>query len=303
MISFKKVDALPLSKLSARVVIRWEMNVSGSELADYEFCVKKQTHGQDGMPGFQDVDIDGTPKTPKAPALNPQHLVPVSAWIDGLDFPWFVDHSDYLRSLADTIFYKVVCRNKKTQESIESVEFTWDGDLDLVGIYICEEVNFLLKDAVGVPALFYQRRRGGVTCTKCFDPIQKKRLISNCGTCYGTNWVGGFFNPIDTYIDFNPNPKNNAIEAYGEVNNNDTSALMANFPNAMPGDIIREIRDAKMWRVVAVSPTEKRRCQMLQMLRLTEIKAGDVEYRIAADEKFLVKKIEELNQIKAKPEF
>lgn len=303
MIKFKKVEVIPLSKLPPKVLIRWQTDASGSELKGYEFCVMKMLHGQDSQPNFQDIDIDRKLKTPIAPTLDNKNLIPCSTWIDGLDFPWFVDYSDTLKSLAGPNFYKLACRNKDTQETFYSEEFSAEGDIDLVGLYICDEVNFLLKDVTGVPCLVYQRRRGGVQCTACFDTIQKKRLTSSCRICYGTNWVGGFFNPIDTYIDFNPNPKNASIQQMGEIISNETTALMANFPNVQPGDIIWEMRDVRMWRVVQVNPTEKRRCQMLQMAQLTEVKAGDIEYRLHGDERFIIQKLDELNQIKAKREF
>lgn len=303
MIKFKKVEAIPLSKLPAKVLIRWETNAQGADLKDYEFCVLKLLNGQDNQPGFQDVNIDGRSVLPAPPSLHTHNLQPTSIWIDGLDFPWFIDFSDTLRSLNDPTFYKIACRNKKTQEEFLSNEFSFDTDLDYVGLYICDEVNFLLKDATGVPSLVYQKRRGGVPCPACFDPIQKKRITSSCRSCYGTNWVGGYYNPIDTYIDFNPNPKNASIEVFGESITNDTTALMANFPNVQPGDLINELRDNRLWRVVQVNPTERRRCQMLQMVRLTEVKSGDIEYRIPTDERFVVQKIDELNQIRAKREF
>lgn len=300
---FTKAQAIPLSKLPAKVLIRWETNISGPELKDFEFSVMRQVEGQDGRPGFQDVDIDGKPNNPKAVSLNPKALSYISAWIDGLDFPWFVDFSETLKSLTQASYYKVVCRNKNTQETYFSEEFSWEGELDLVGMYIVDETNFLLKDTVGVPCAIYQRKRGGIACTKCFDHIQKKRLSSSCRSCYGTNWVGGFFNPIDTYVDLSPNPRNANVELWGEVNQNETQALMSNFPTVSPGDLIRELRDNRMWRVTLVAPTEKRRCQMLQMVRLSEVKSGDIEYSIPNDERFQLQKIEELNQIKEKREF
>lgn len=303
MVKFKKIDAIPLSRTPAKVVIRWEMAVSSlSELKDYEFLVLRQASGQDGQPNFQDVDIDGNPKTPVPAALNPSNLKPISQWIGGLDFPWFVDHSDTLKNLTLNTFYRVKCRHKETQEEVLSDVVTWEGPLDLVGLYVVDEHNFLLKDVVGVPSLVYQRKRGGLMCS-CVDPIQKKRLTSSCKKCYSTNWVGGFFNPIDTYIDFAPTVKNSQIQAWGESNNNETDCIIANFPNVTPGDVIREIPENRLWRVVRVTPTEKRRCQMLQFARLSEINAGDVEYSLPLDEKFQIVKIDEFGQIRKKTEF
>lgn len=300
---FKKTEAIPLSKLPAKVLIKWELSEHGAALKDYELCVHKQLEGEDNIPGFQHVDIDGNTTTPRPVALESKNLIPISVWIDALDFPWFIDMSDHLKGLADRITYRIVCRNKKTLESFSSEQFSWDGNLDLVGIYICDEVNFLLRDATGVPALVYQRKRGGVPCTSCFDPIQKKRMTSSCRNCYGTNWAGGFYNPLESYVDFSPNPKNAVVESFGEVNNNETIALFSNFPNVSPGDIVKELQSGRFWRIESVQVTEKRRCQMLQMARMVELKAGDIEHALSTDARYVVQKIEELNQIKHKPEF
>lgn len=304
MIRFKTVQAIPLSRTPAKVLIRWETDVRvTADLQDYEFLVLRQTNGQDQDPNFQDKDIDGNIKTPTPEFMPAANLQPISVWIDGLDWPWYLDFSETLKNLTHQSIYRIKCRNKKTQDEVISDQFTWEGQIDLVGLYIIAEHDFLLKDVTGVPTLVYQRRRGGVQCTRCFDPIQKKRTSSHCTVCYGTNWVGGFFNPIDCYIDFNPNPKVANISHWGEINDNETQALMSNFPSVVPGDIIRELRDNRFWRITAVTITEKRRCQMLQFLRLSEIKAGDVEYSIASDERFVIRKVSELEAIKKKTEF
>jgi hypothetical protein len=304
MIGFKRVEAIPLSRSPAKVLIRWETNhPKQSDIANYEFCVLREIGAEDSIPNFQDVDIDQNPKTPLGPSLNSSNLKQISLWIDGLDFPWYVDYTDSLKNLTNISHYKVKCRNKDTQEEVVSSSFTVEGQLDLVGLYICDEHNFLLKDTIGVPSLIFKRRRGGIACKNCFDPIQKKRTISNCTVCYGTNWLGGFFKPLDSYVDFSPNPKTSTITNWGEVQENECNALLSNHPDVAPGDVIRELRDHRMWRVVHVTVTEKRRCQMLQFARLAEIKPGDIEYALATDERFQVEKVSEIEAIKQKPEF
>ena len=304
MINFKKVQAIPLSRTPAKVLVRWEMdNRISAEIADYEFMVLRQTNGQDQEMFFQDKTIDGNLNAPYAPDKMTTNLEAISQWIDGLDHLWHLDYSDTLKNLTHEANYRVRCRHKKTMEVRDSAQFTWQGDLDLVGLYICAEHDFLLRDVTGVPSLVYQRRRGGIPCTNCYDPVQKKRTMSNCGVCYGTNWVGGFFNPLDTFIDFSPNPKTSGIAQWGEITENETQALMSNFPSVVPGDVIKEVRDNRLWRVINVTVTEKRRCQMLQFVRLSEVKAGDIEYSLPYDERFQLKKIDELEMLKKKREF
>lgn len=304
MITFNRAEAIPIGKYPSKVVIRWDASVvSGATLDEYEFLVERQVHGQAAKPGHQDVDIDGNPTTPQNEYLHSDPFVAISTWIPGLDFPWFVDYSDELRNLIKLSYYRVRARHKKTQDEIVTQPFSWDGDIDLVGLYVVDEHNFLLSDVIGVPSLVYQRRRGGISCDACYDKIQRKRLSSSCTTCYGTNWKGGFFNPIDVYIDFSPNPKSVSIEAFGEFQQTETAALMSNFPIVAPGDIIMEVREKRLWRVTLVNETEKRRCPMLQFLKIMEVKPGDIEYKLPYDERFVARKVTEFEKLKERVEF
>lgn len=309
---------IPLSRTPAKILVKWDISVTpGENLTDYEIYIMR-AESQDSIPNFQHVKMmthtrpeegleapNGRDEivTPEIKALDSENMAYISRPINAADFPWYLDYSQSLQMLNKPVYYKIILRKISTQEHIESSVAALEGDLDIVGMYVVEEHNFLLEDVIGVPSLVYQRRRSGIQCTKCFDPIQKKRMISQCGTCYGTNWVGGFYNPIDCYIDFAPNPKTVQIQQWGEVQPNETQILMSNFPELSPGDIIREIRQGRLWRVTQVTETEKRRVPMLQFARVTEIKPGDIENSVAHDHRFAVQKMQELEEIKLKREF
>jgi hypothetical protein len=105
-------------------------------------------------------------------------------------------------------------------------------------------------------------------------------------------------------VDLTPNPKNALITQWGEAQENMTRFLLANFPIISPGDVIRELRPNRMWRVgQRVNLTEKRRVTMLQFPEVSEIKPGDIEYKIPVDEQFLLAKIEEFETTKKRREF
>lgn len=275
---------------------------TGAALADFEFTIERGAASENN-PGFQHVTIYDTPELPPTEHTVTHNFRPISTPIDGLDCPWYLDYTPEILNLTQPLSYRVRCRKKSTQEEIVSQAVGLGGGLDLAGLYIADEVNFELEDATGTPSLIYNRRRGGIPCS-CFDPVQKKRLISNCTRCFGTNWVGGFYDPIDAYVDFNPNPKNALISQWGETQENITRVLLANFPIVFPGDVIRELRANRMWRVgQRVNLTEKRRVTLLQFPEVTEIKPGDIEYKIPIDEQFMLSKIEELEATKARREF
>ncbi len=301
-LAFASYEAVPLSRDPGKVLIRWELKPNRVDLSDYEFYVDRgEAPGEDA--GHLSKDIDGKILPGQLSTDLSKNLAQISPAISASDFYQWIDYTPHLRNLDKPYEYKVRLRRISTQEEISTSSFSWNGELDLVGLYIVEEHNFLLEDAVGVPCLVYVRRRGGIVCTSCFDVVQKKRTSSHCTTCFGTGWIGGFYSPIDTYIDIGPTPADIIISEWGEVQKNETDLLMSNYPEVIPGDLIRELRSNRLWRVVAARPTEKRRAPMLQFVRVTEVSAGDVEYQLPYDTDFGLKKVAELEKLRVRREF
>jgi hypothetical protein len=274
------------------------------DLSDFEFYIDRSS-SPDQIVGKQDVDIDGNLQVGAAgPASESRpmeqiHKTPISA----LDFYEYVDFTPVLKNLHASVYYRIRCRRISTGEEIETLPFTWKGTLDLLGLYVVDEQEFLLKDAIGEPCLIYLRRRGGVPCTKCFDPVQKKRLISNCKVCYGTNWEGGFYPPISSYAAVGSAAKATTIQEWGENQPGQTSMQFTNYPLLRPGDLVREVVENRLWRIAQVQEVEKRVTPMMQFGQLVEINPGDVEYSFPLDEALVRKLLEEFEDIQNKREF
>jgi hypothetical protein len=301
-INFKNIEVIPLSRMPAKILVRWQTNLNGADLQDYQFYIERGD-ASESAPGFQAKTLYNTAVLPPESYSPTKNFRVVSREIDGLDNQFFVDYSPEMLNLTKPLTYRVRARKKSTQEETTSYAVGLGGNLDLVGLYIAEEINFELWDATGAPSLVYNRRRGGVPC-ECFDPIQKKRTTSMCSKCFGTNWLGGFYDPIDCYIDYTPNPKNALITQWGETQENMTRVMLANFPILYPGDVIRELRPNRLWRVgQRINVTEKHRTTLLQFPEVTEIKPGDIEYKLPIDEAFMLAKIEEFEVRKKRREF
>jgi hypothetical protein len=301
-LSFNTFEAIPLSREPAKVLIRWSLNPSNVPLDDYVFYVDRGNVG-DAIPNFQKVDIDGHIREHGSPSTNAMNLERIAGPISAGDFYEYVDYIPELNNLNQSYSYRIRLRQISTADEVLTPVFTFDPLLDLVGLYIVDENNFLLEDTTGIPCLVYQKRRTGVVCDVCFDKIQKKRLSSSCTNCFNTNWVGGFYKPVDCYIDFSPNPKNVTIQEWGEVQENVTNIFLSNYPSLVPGDVIRELANLRLWRVVRVQQTEKRRVPMLQFAQVTMLKPGDIEYKMPMDEKLVREKIEYLDRQRKLREF
>lgn len=308
-LSFRSFSAQPLSRTPARVRIDWEFaqrNVTGSVYADHEILILR-AEAEDAIPGFQHIDMMTQRESRVPPVPKSTHAKNITAYISqpisALEYPWYIDQAVNLQMLDRPVFYKLVIRRISTQETIETPAFTFKGELDLIGLYVVEEHNFLNEDTIGVPSLIYQRKRGGVQCTKCFDTLQGKRTLSKCNVCYGTNWEGGFYRAIDSYVDYSPNPKMVEITPWGEMQPNESQVLLSNFPVVTQGDLIKELPAGRFWRIEKIQPTEKRRVLMLQFCRVSEIKPGDIEYELPYDPRYAAIKFKELREIQRKREF
>lgn len=303
-LNFKSITVIPLSKDTGKVLVQWELIPTTINLSDFEFYIDRGDT-VDQIPAFQHVTIDGVPWVSRHTSTSTEsvNMKQIAGPISGLDFYEFTDFTPLLRNLYKTYYYRVRLRRISTQEEIGSAPITWKGDLDLEALYVIDEHNFMLEDATGVPILVYKRRRSGIECTQCFDKIQNKRISSHCMRCFGTNWEGGFHNPIDAYLDISPPMKQAIIEDWGETQPTETDVLLSNYPLVSNGDVLRELRSNRMWRVIRTRSWEKLRVPMLQTIRVKEINPGDVEYRIPIDVDFLKKKISEFETYKKRREF
>lgn len=293
--TFKSFEAIPLTKEPPSVLVRWSLNPSNVSLDGYEFHIDRGDAG-DAKPNFQKVDIDGNIRKidEGSPSTNAVNLLPIAKPISAGDFFEYVDYAPELRNLYKNYEYRIRMREIATGEELATPNFSFNSELDLVGLYIVDENNFLLEDTTGTPCLVFTRRRTGVYCDACFDRVQKARLSSSCTNCFGTNWKGGFYKPIDCYIDFSPNPNSAIIQDWGETQENVTNIFLSNYPMLQPGDLIRELKALRLWRVVRVQSTEKRRTPMLQFAQVTEIVAGDIEYSLPIDAALVKAKLDYL---------
>lgn len=303
-LEFDRFEAVPINKESARVLIRWELKPTKISLSDFEFYIDR-SEAPDQVVGAQDKDIDGRLHVGAAgPASVSATMTQINKiGISALDFYEYVDYTPILKNLHQSVYYRIRCRKISTGEEIETPSFTWKGSLDLLGLYVVDEHEFMLKDVTGEPCLIYVRRRRGIPCTKCFDPVQKKRTISNCKVCYGTNWEGGFYPPISTYANVSAAPKVTQITDWGEVQPGQTDMLYTNYPLLKTGDLIREVVENRLWRVVYVKEIEKRVTPMLQIVRLQEVNLGDVEYSYPLDENLVRQLTAEFEDIQRLREF
>lgn len=65
----------------------------------------------------------------------------------------------------------------------------------LVKRVLIRNMYLMLRHLNGIEFALLKRRHFGTHCT-CYEPVSRTVLRSRCPICYGTSWVGGYFNPV-----------------------------------------------------------------------------------------------------------
>lgn len=176
-----------------------------------------------------------------------------------------------------TLHYKIKIVHRPSGEFTETAPTSSsDPEPDLIAAEVNRLEDILFREFVGRKCWLYPVRTFGPRCS-CVDPILGRRARSNHKTCFGTGWFGGYHYPVESFIQFDPAPKQTIPNSLQEQQPSNTSARMISFPPVSPRDIIIESENRR-WRVVSVSSTQRLRSVLHQELVLHEIPRGDIEY-------------------------
>lgn len=205
-------------------------------------------------------------------------------------------HSFYYKT-----YYRIRVINRNTRETYTYPETGAGVKLaappDLAALEMARLNNLRIKEFAGRKIWVFPKRRAGQRCEVCFDPVTSRKLKSACAACYDTTWSGGYYAPVETYGTI-ITPNETTLHApFGEVETQDSSILLGNYPEVFDGDIIVEAENIR-WRVGAqISKVTKGRCLIRQQAPIHRIPNGDIEYSLPMN-----LSSDELRDMQASPE-
>lgn len=255
------VTVLNTGELS-RVLVKWELLPTAQDLRNLFFFVDRG----ESPHSLKQLNATGIPAT----ALRE-----------------YVDYTANLYDLQKVYYYRVrgveFLSNVPVQTFTSSVQ-TWDGSLDLVGIYVIEEHLFFHRYVAGVPTMIFKKRHEGARCPVCWDPVLKRVSTSSCKSCFGTGFLGGYYAPIEQWVVFEPDPKLFQVAEWGLIQSNQTNIQFTNYPLLSVDDLIVELKINKIWKISNVSAAEKNRTTTLQFARVSAVNPSDIEYKVPVPE-------------------
>jgi hypothetical protein len=217
----------------------------------------------------------------------------------------YVDFTPRLLNLEKIYYYRVEAHEVTSGVTVQKFitpAFTWESELDLVGLYVVEEHLYAYRYVLGMPCLIFKKKTEGVRGANC-DPILKRNVRSNNEETMGTPFVGGYYPPIPGWANFDPDPSNVQILEFGEKQIRQTDIMFTNYPTLYVGDIIVELKSFRFWRTTNCRSVEKNRTNTLQVARLDEINRSDIEYRLSIPEDVRSTMLKELEERIKVPEF
>ena len=175
---------------------------------------------------------------------------------------------------------------EKGNVAIQSVASSWDNRqndwVQLRSNEIQRREFLLLSRFSGIKSYLFKRKAYGQRCPECWSYETEKVTKDNCTTCFGTSFTGGYFSPAATFIQYDATPDSNSKTYFGKFEQNQIQGWTISFPEMRPDDIIFRVGDWSMYRIDGVQATEMQGKPVRQIMKLTQLSKGDIEYQLLA---------------------
>jgi len=147
---------------------------------------------------------------------------------------------------------------------------------------LVRDAHLMLKKGIGTEVAVLKKRTWGEPCTNCQTAMQRTAR-SHCSTCYGTGFVGGYWNPVYTWANRGTSPVEVQITQEGKTEIHQIQGILGFVPWVEVDDILCFIRDNKRYRIDRVMTTEIHTRTVHQELLLSELSRSSAVYKINVD--------------------
>jgi len=191
------------------------------------------------------------------------------------------DSSMGMMSLERKPYYRVTAE----PGDLEVIGDTWPAlDHRRRGIHykLTRDALRYFKVGVGTEVAIFKRRRWGEKCPICLSSTGQSTR-AHCSTCFGTGFVGGYWNPVYTYAQRRPSPIQIQTAPQGDVESNVIQILMPHIPIVDMQDVLVFLRDDTRYEIKSVTPTLIHSLIVHQELVVSELARSSREYGLKAD--------------------
>lgn len=151
---------------------------------------------------------------------------------------------------------------------------------DLIAVEAQRRFELTLREFIGRRVLTLVQRTFGTYCTTCWDKLKGRRTTSNCRTCYGGGYTGGYYQPIETFAAKMPTALVAQLTPILELQPHDAMMWFSVRTRLKPRDLVIDTEGMR-WRVLTVQRSEKLWALTRQTVQLRALSRDQVEYDIA----------------------
>lgn len=194
---------------------------------------------------------------------------------------FYIDKNVELGAVDNTYFYKVEGFNG-TSLVVTTDPFTpIYNEVDYIARRVRFEAEKTLEVMKNPPVFLLSKRRVGMKCPECWDPVLRKVKYANCPVCNGTGDVQGYFKPIQIRLSTNVSSymATLSVEDVDKVALTPIDAWTTGYPRIMPGDVIVDQLN-KRYKVQNVSPRTHAQQIIRQLLSLVYLEVGHPAYDV-----------------------
>jgi hypothetical protein len=205
---------------------------------------------------------------------------PLASDITGKEY--YHDFNARMRNPEITIYYKLTGYvtdggTPPDTQDIKASDVAWfRQEPDAVAAEMIRRNNLVLQYYSGFKCMILIRKTWGPKCVACYDDVLGSGTSSKCKECFNTKFLGGFYDPILTYVAF--------MEAGQE--RRDLQVLTTapdvrqfwttNIPELKKGDVLIDNQNQR-WKIEVVKmKTSRMGTTVRQMFNAVKVPPDDV---------------------------
>lgn len=160
--------------------------------------------------------------------------------------------------VRNSLYFKVECTPPIINPQLQYTVFSqtipcFNTQLQKREFLIAKEINrkenLRFEKLIGMPAKVLKRKNFGELCTHCVDKLTGSVTNSSCLICYGTRFVGGYYNPVDVYMEIVGLPVEKIISEFGTT---EVKVAQLRFTNEIlldKQDVIVDTVNNNRWKI------------------------------------------------------
>lgn len=140
-----------------------------------------------------------------------------------------------------------------------------------------------LRKYHGQPGSLLRRIVHGTPCTVCLDETLGGSADSNCPTCFGTGFVGGYYPDVPIYVDMADQPSgpdNTVLTPAGPAEVRPCDSIFPAYPAVKFKDIFVEYATRQRHEIQSVTADEFRGSNIRQIVTLSRLQPSDIAYQV-----------------------